>query len=489
MLGWSSAWTLWSTLFTLVVLFLTFLLKKLTPSKALAHVPGPPPSFFFGNVKELSEDPLAAICALAEKYGGEEGVSRYLYFRQPILLVSSPQWAQHVLSGDSAASFEKERDPFMAEIVGNGLLVSQGEFWKRQRKIMQPVFSATSMREAFPAITKTALVALERWKDLRSINVREEMANFALDVISLAAFSHELNALTDKEGALSRAITEVLEETEKRVFQQLPFHKLPFSRGARRFDAAKKVIDDSLLQIIRAKRQRMMLDEKDTDSHAKMDVLDRLLRAVDEDTGERLSDQQLVDEAMSILLAGHETTANASAFAFYLLSKYPEQEAKVMQEIDEVLGEQIPTPQLMGQLEYLDLFVKECMRLYPPAVQLADRLMAKDDVIGGYHIPKGTLVEIWPWQLHRDERLWKDPHQFRPERFKEPLAHSHAYLPFSRGRRSCIGQYLAIMETKVVIAMTLQRYQLRMVEGHDLKATLTVTLRADDVVMRLLPRQ
>lgn len=471
--------------------------------RELDHVPGPPGRWWFGNATQLARDPLTVISNIALQYGGEEGVCRYHFFKQPILLVSNPTWIKYVLS-DASDNFEKERDPYLASIVGNGLLVSQGAFWSRQRRLMMPAFSSSMLKRSFEVIVAISEKALAHWSALPQIDVRTEMTKFTLEVISQAAFSHQLNLLSDAGNRLSQAITDVFDETEKRVFQHLPWHLLPFSRGAKRFREGMECQHSTLMEVIRRKKA-LLLHERDaaenedsddgddtttatTKTKKEWDVLDRLIRATDEETGERLSDQQLLDEAMAILLAGHETTANTIAFVFFMLATYPEEEAKVVREIEEKLpGGMRPTLAAINDLERLDLFVKETMRLFPAAAQLADRVTRTATTIARYPIPAGAYVEIWPYQLHRDPTLWKDPETFCPDRFREGPAHRFAYLPFSLGTRSCIGEKLAMLEIKVITVMTLQRYRPRMTIGHQTRPVLTVTLRAEDAIMTLDP--
>eukprot|EP00005_Dracoamoeba_jomungandri_P006951 CAMPEP_0174269328 /NCGR_PEP_ID=MMETSP0439-20130205/40633_1 /TAXON_ID=0 /ORGANISM="Stereomyxa ramosa, Strain Chinc5" /LENGTH=492 /DNA_ID=CAMNT_0015358045 /DNA_START=31 /DNA_END=1509 /DNA_ORIENTATION=+ len=473
------------------VLFV-FIKKTFSADEELAKdIPGAKPSFFWGNVKEIADDTLTSLPKYISTFS-KNGICKYYYFTEPIIVLSEPRLIEHVLHTNSK-NYEKERDPYLSDMVGNGLLVSQGEFWKRQRRLMVPAFSKYLLIESFPIIVNTADKIIKLWSEKKTINLREEMTKFTLDIISEIAFGAKLNSIYDKDEKLSSAVTEILQETENRVFQKIPIHKIfPFIASARRFNKAKAYIRSTLLDIVQKKRKILEEDKKGdlTKSQIKrMDVLDRLITANDPLTGESMTDKQLVDEAISILLAGHETTANTSAFTFGLLAENPEKEQKLIDEIEEwkQSGKDLDFQSIMN-LKYLDAVVKESMRLYPPAAQLADRLVKDDDVIDGHLIPKHTYIEIWPWQLHRDPKLWDKADEFIPERFLTSLDHKFMYLPFSRGPRSCIGQTLAILETKIIIAMVLLEHRLVMAEGAKMKASLTVTLRADNVVMSLCPR-
>jgi len=212
----------------------------------------------------------------------------------------------------------------VADIVGNGLLVSQGDFWRRQRRIMTPAFGNSSLKDFFSSIVETTKILLDKWSSHKTIDMRGDMTKITLDIIALAAFGYSLNALTDPKGTFPKAVTTILHETELRVFQLFPLWKLPFYPGSIRFEKAKRVLTTELKSMINRRRKEQ---PNLTEENCK-DLLGRILIAKDKETGESLNDEQLLDEGMTILLAGHETTANATAFVFYLLGRYPDSQKK-----------------------------------------------------------------------------------------------------------------------------------------------------------------
>jgi len=244
---------------------------------------------------------------------------------------------------------------------------------------------------------------------------------------------------------------------------------------------AKKIILREIESMIKDRKAKGV--SKDDE-----DLLGRLLASVDPETGEKISDEQLRDELITFLIAGHETTAAMLGFVFYVLSEHPDVENKLTEEIDRVLQGRIPTFEELNQMHYLELVIKETMRMYPSVSMQTTRICVEDESLAGWKIPKGTYLEVWPWILHRSAKYWDRPEVFQPERHQTARENPFSYLPFGAGNRDCIGKRLALTESKVVISMVLQNFRLKMAPGHKMTPKLTITLRPDDLIMNIQRR-
>jgi len=475
------------------------------------------PRWIFGNVLEMMGDPLETFLKYRQTYGG---VFKYWYYSDPVVVVSDPALVKAVLNTQSDA-FDKERDPVIIDVIGNGLLLTNGSFWRRQRKIMSPTFGSTYIKRMVPCFVEVTSALVDTWEALPDgavINMHQYMTKLTLEVIGKAGFGYEFNALKDSKGELPRAVTCILHETESRIFQVLPWWKLPFLPSTRKFRQAKAVLMREIEGMVRRRREkakkkseRKTTSEEKEGKEAKMgggggaedqqeaeegedlgnakDLLGRLLAAEDPDTGETLSDAQLADELITFLIAGHETTAASLAFTFYLLSQHKDVEKRLLDEIHSIMGNRPqPTYEDLQKFKYLPLIMKESMRLYPSVAMQTTRITNKDVALTREDqtilLPKGTYVEVWPWLLHRAPDLWENPLEFLPERFDVPSsAYAYKYIPFGEGPRNCIGQKLAVMESKVVLVMILQRFKLRMVKGAEMRPILSITLRPKELKM------
>jgi cytochrome P450 len=315
---------------------------------------------------------------------------------------------------------------------------------------------------------------LARWgaraSSAEPLDVAAEMTRLTLAIVGRALFSTDVSGTADRMG---QALTVALEETNYRILSlglRAPDF-LPTSRN-RAFREALATLDTVVYDVIARRRAG--------ETHGD-DLLAMLMAAQDADTGERMTDTQLRDEAMTLFLAGHETTANALAWMWHLLGQHPEVEARARAEVDTVLAGRAPSAQDIPQLRYLTQVLEETLRLYPPAWIMA-RQPVKDDVLAGVHIPASprVIVAISTWAIHRNPRLWPDPERFDPERFSPERSAGRprlAFLPFGGGQRLCIGNAFAMMEGTLVAAAVLQRFRLRAVPGHTVEPEPLVTLR------------
>jgi cytochrome P450 len=314
---------------------------------------------------------------------------------------------------------------------------------------------------------------LDRWQQYantnQAIDVSDEMMHLTLMIISRTMFGADLGAEANRIG---QAVSTGIIESNRRMFS---FPEIPFwipTPANRRFLDARAVLDEVVQRMITNRRQS-------GNPAAHNDLLSMLIEAQDEATGERMSDQQLRDEVLTIFVAGHETTANALSWAWYLLSRNPAVRTKLRHELDQVLGGRTPTMADLPNLRYTAMVIEEAMRLYPPAWEI-ERQAVADDTIGGYHIPAGTIVMLSPYVVHRHPQFWSNPEGFEPERFLPERSEGRprfAYFPFGGGPRLCIGNNFALMEAQLILAMVTQRFDLNLLPGRIPSPEPLVTLR------------
>jgi cytochrome P450 len=360
-------------------------------------------------------------------------------------------------------------------VIGDGLLTSEGEFWRRQRKLATPAFHHQRLRDFCETMVRCASERADEWQAIVAaqgsdarIDLHEHMLALTFRIVGHTLFSTELS---DKAGDMGPAMATVLEHANYVASAMLlnPPPWVPTPRNLR-FRKAMAIVDDVVLGII-AERRRTSEDTGD--------LLGMLMAATDETGQVRMSDQELRDEVATLVLAGHETTAQTLSWTFMLLSRHPEIERRVVAEIREVCGDRPPCFEDLKALEYTGRVIDESMRLYPPA-WLFERQPLVDVELDGYDIPAHTLVAIVPWTLHRHPRYWDNPEGFDPDRFlPERVAERprYTYLPFGGGPRQCIGVNFALYEAKLVLATLMQRFSPALVPGQDLRPEASVTLR------------
>lgn len=389
-------------------------------------------------------------------------------------LVSHPRLVKQVLVDDHKKFGKQTRGYEMLRLaLGQGLVTSEGDFWRRQRRIAQPAFHRQRI-VAFADVMRTSTQAmLERWAELEDgavLDVNEEMMAVTLRIVGLALMGVDLTDATDRVGG---AVSTVLEETVYRITHPLSPPLWVQTPRNRRFTKAIGVMHGMVGDLIRARRST-------TGEHG--DLLDMLMEARDEETGEGMTDAQLRDEAVTMVSAGHETTANALTWTFHLLSENPSARARLLEEVDRVLGDAPPTLEQLGALTFTEAVVKESMRLRPPVWMIARSVQVPTE-LDGFPLAVGNMVFLAPWVTHRDARFWKDPLQYRPERFLGDELESlpkYAYFPFAGGPRVCIGNAFAMMEAKLLLAMIARRFELTTEAGFEVVPEPTITLRPKD---------
>jgi cytochrome P450 len=370
-----------------------------------------------------------------------------------VYLLENPEHIHQVLV-KQARSFHKS--PFyrsiLGKFLGNGLLVSDGEYWQRQRRLTQPAFHTSRISAYADTMVEYTQRTLAAWHDGQEIQVDHEMMQLTLAIVAKTLFDADVSGDSDEVRAAMEILQEVSVEDAQSIFA-LP-EWLPTAHNRQR-KVAIETLDRIILNFIQERRA----SGQDTG-----DLLSMLL-ATEED-GQGMTDAQVRDEAMTLFLAGHETTANALNWTWYLLAQYPEVEAKLHAEVDAVLGGRAATLADLKRLPYTAQVIKESMRLYPPAWNVA-RQAIEDVEIGGYTIETGSLVFVPIFLVQRDPRWYDDPDEFRPERWTEKFEQNlprFAYLPFGGGPRVCIGNSFAQMEANLLLATIAGQYRLRLIE-------------------------
>ncbi len=436
------------------------------------QVPGHP---VLGNLPDYRRDPLAFGRSVAAEYGDVVGL-RVLNRR--LMLLAHPEHVHQVLVRD-ADKFHKSPiyRIFLGRALGEGLLTSDGDLWRRQRRLAQPAFHHGRIQSYAETMVEYAGAAAARYAGQGALDVHREMNQLTLEVVCQTLFSTDIRAHTGRIGA---ALTELLEAITEATGQPIFLPAWLPTRLNRRIRRGVAELDAVVMQLIEARRR----SGEDTG-----DLLSMLMLAQD-DAGQGMSDKQVRDEAVTIVLAGHETTANALTWAWVLLAQHPEVEAKLHAELDAVLGGELPRLEQVRQLTYTDQIVKETMRLYPPIPEFG-RQAVEDLSIGGFPVPKGMIILIPVYALHHDPRWFPEPDAFKPERFAPdaPALPKLAYLPFSGGPRVCIGNSFAQMEAVLLLATLAQRYRLGLEPGQAVQGEATLTLRPKgESVMTLQPR-
>jgi cytochrome P450 len=430
-----------------------------TPAKL---PPGPAATSWTGSFKDYSRDPLGYLTSLVREYG-DITTLRYYNFR--VYFVNHPDLIEEVLVTNNRKFIKGRILRANRRLFGNGLLTSEGDFWLRQRRLAQPAFHRTRVASYAETMVRFTERLVAEWKGGGERDVHAEMMRLTLQIVAKTLFDADVDGEAQQVGRALEAIMELNSDFRKLILMP-PW--LPTPRNIRAAIATRR-LDKIIFRFIEQRRA----SGKDTG-----DLLSMLLAARDED-GSRMNDQQLRDEAMTIFLAGHETTANALSWTWLLLSQNPACEARLHAELAAVLNGRAPTLDDLPNLRYASNVITESMRLYPPAWGMA-RVAIEDLEIGGYPILKGCGVSLAQWSVHRDPRWFNAPLEFHPERWEGDLAkrlHRFAYFPFGGGPRQCIGNNFALMEATLLLSTIAQRFRISMVSTHPVVPMPSITLR------------
>lgn len=452
------------------------------PDANRRYAPGPRGNWLFGSFLNVRRGILPFYRQCFSEYGD---VIRFrglpgLYWH----LVLNPQHVEHILVRNQQ-NYRKGKvfDGPIGLITGNGLLTSDGDFWRRQRKLAQPAFHRQRLMGLGETMVAETRKLMPRWDELAkssaAFDIADDMAKLTLSVAGLTLFSTNVDGEADAFGHALRVAFEFVGMKMRPVVPVPLWVPTPSNRA---FLKSRKHLDSVVYEIIERRRK----STADTG-----DLLSMLMNARDEETGEGMSDLQLRDEVITLLLAGHETTAVTLSWTFYVLTQHPEIAEKLYDEVSAVLRGGEPTVEHLRQLPYTRMVVEETMRLYPPAWGLP-REAINDDEIGGYHIPGKTLVALNQFITHRHPAFWDDPEKFDPERFspeRSARRPQFAYFPFGGGHRVCIGNQFALMEATLIVADLVQRYRFKLVQGHPIEFDEMFTLRPKHGVRVTLERR
>lgn len=426
--------------------------------------PSVKPNLIGGHFLKFRRNPIDFLDEIS-KLGD---ITYFKLFNVPAYFLNHPDLIRDVLI-TSNAKFEKGRALKRAKgLLGEGLLTSEGEKHLKQRRMIQPAFHRRQIAEYAKAMVEYAEKMSDEWQDGEVRDIDREMMKLTLQIVGKTLFSANVDDETDE---VSKAMNSLMEMFN---FLVIPFseilEKFPIPHAIR-YKAARETLDRVMYQIIE-KRRKENVD--------KGDLLSMLLIAQDEDDGSGMTDKQIRDEALTLFLAGHETTANAMTWTFYLLSNNPEKAAKLHKELDEILNGKTPSMEDVPKLKYTESVFAEAMRLYPPAWAIG-RLSIEEHRFAEYDIPKDALVLLSPYITHRDERFWESPNEFIPERWEKQsikeAGNKLIYFPFSKGVRSCIGESFAWMEGILLIATLAQKWKLNLMPEQKIGLNPLMTLR------------
>lgn len=424
--------------------------------------PGPKGSLIMGVMRDFNRDTLGFITRLREY--GDVVRSRFLYVQAYFLY--NPNDIESLLT-TNAKSYRKAqslRSPFFHRLVGNGLVTSEGDFWRRQRRLAQPAFHRQRISSYGDVMVKYAERAIDTWKAGEHRDVARDMTRLTLEIVVKTLFNSDVSNDADHIGQILSGLVKPF--ASQATVKWILDNRLP-TPGHRRYFNAVSEIDRIVFRII-AERRASGYDEGD--------LLSMLLDAQDDD-GTQMTDQQLRDEVMTLFLAGHETTALALSWSWYLLATHPEAEKEFHAELEDVLGGRAPNVSDLPKLKYTEMIVKESMRLYPPAYAVG-REAIEETEIGGFRVPKRTQLFAFQWVTHRDARYFEEPDAFKPERWiNGDPSPKYAYFPFGGGPRQCIGNYFAMMEVVLLMATIGQRFRFKLDPEHKVEVLPVLSLR------------
>lgn len=425
-----------------------------------------------GTLFEMSKDPLGFFTALHQNYGEAAAVDmlgRHFFF------FAHPRAVKNILIDNARNFTNREGNPELRELIGDGLLSLDGAEHRRQRRIVQPAFNRTRIEAYADVMVAQTRRMLDHWSVGAELDISVEMETLTMQIAGATLFGADLGGETS---SISRAFLDAAEFVREPILSlsRLPIN-LPFTAYGK-YKQAKQHLDDVVGDLIERRRRSGTGGD---------DVLSMLLAAHDED-GSMLDDRQIRDHVLTFLAAGHATTANALSWTFYLLSENENARQKVLNELAAVLDGRAPTVADLARLPYLEMVVKESMRIYPPAWIQIRRAIADYD-LEGYHFPGGSFAAVSQWVTHHRPDLWRDPEVFRPERFapdsgEEPAP--LAYFPFGGGPRTCIGMPFAMLEARLVLATVLQRFTPTLVPGYPVVPRPLIILQPKNGIRMLL---
>ncbi len=440
-----------------------------TPVATREGRPPGPPGTFLRLLRPALSDPLRLVTDIAA-YGGVATIRRDTSY-----LVSAPDAIGRIFQDNHFNYVKGDRYIRALEpLFGRGLLTAEGDHWRRQRRLIQPVFHRANHDAYAAVIVAETRERLDRWQAAAragtAIDLREEMTALTLAILMRAVFGEDGGDEVERVGEAFLVAHHEMDITAAFLPVRLP-RWVP-TPGRRRFAAALATIDAFIARMLR---------ERDGRGPGGTDFLARLLAARDPESGEPMAPGQVRDEVITMLAAGHDTVTEALTWTLWLVAQHPEEDARVHEEASLALGARPPAAHDLGALPYVTQVVEESMRLYPPVWGLM-RTAVGEDVLEGYRIPAGARLVVCPWVTHRSPALWPEPERFRPDRFApgaDAGRHRFAYFPFGAGPRQCVGAQFAMLEVPLVAAMIWREFRIELVPGEPVRPLPRVSLRAD----------
>lgn len=428
-----------------------------------AAPPGPKGAPLIGNAREFVQEPLHYLQNCASEYGDIMQIS---LGTTPIYMLSHPDYIEHVLVTQNKSYNKSRFTQRRKSLFGNGLIFSEGEFWLRQRRMMQPAFHQRRIATYSAAMVSLAQRMSERWHDGETITLHEDMMQLSLEIVVKTLFDAETTGDVQQIG---RTLDVLIEQVSAAAVRPIQFPDWVPTRGNRQYNAALAELNGIIQQIIREHRQREIEND---------DLLSLFLHIQDED-GTRMTDKQVRDEVVNLYIAGHETVALALSYTWRLLAEHPEVEAKLHSELDSVLDGRAPIMDDLRHLPYTEQVFTEAMRLFPPVWGIFRDCKSLDE-IAGYRITPNTVVLMSPWVVHHDARFYSEPEEFRPERWEKQASQAiprYAYFPFGGGQRLCIGNMFAMIEARLLLATLAQKWTFSLAPDNPFELIPSITIR------------
>jgi len=424
--------------------------------------PGPRGHFLIGSLPEIRRDVLGFLSGCAREYGD---VVRYRIPNTAAYLINHPDLIENILV-QGYRNFVKGRIyRATRQVLGNGLLTSDGDAWQRQRLLVQPAFHHDRITAyADRAVAETEQL-MNGWSDGETIDIHAEMKRLTLQVAAKSLFGANI---ADEAHVVEEAMRIVLEQFNTRMNTALLIPEAFPTPGNLRLQKAVRQLEAIVYKIIRLRRE---------ENEDRGDLLSMLLRARD-GNGNPMSESELRDEVLTLIIAGHDTTALALSWSLYLLAQNPAIESALRKELQTELGGRLPSTKDLPRLRYAEMVIKESLRLYPTAWGIS-RVALNDFNAGGYTIPAGASIVMSQWVMQRDPRYYESPLEFKPQRWETEKVKSlpkFAYFPFGGGPRRCIGHGFALMEAVLVLAAIIPRVRFTLVAGHPVEAIPSFTL-------------
>ncbi len=451
-----------------------------TPITARSSAPRPPMvplrglEHVFGHAARLTRDPPGFLTEAMRDFGG---LVRFRIGRSTAILVADPEAVRQVLN-DPERKYSKDTKGYreLSRLLGNGLLTSRGDFWRRQRRIAQPAFHRDRLVSCTNTMNDCVTRMLDRWQPIAARGgiapVGQEITTLSMRIVAASFLGTEVERHGRTVESCVRFSTRYFND---RVNSAITLPSNFPTLDNLRFLRERRILDQIVESTIK-ERRRQLASGADTS-----DLLTLLMEAKDAETGERMTDVHLRDEIVTIFLAGSDTTATALAWSFYLLSKSPHAQRALEGEVDAVLGDRVPSFDDVPKLKIASMIFKESMRLYPPGWSFG-RIALQEDEVCGMRIDVGDYLFVTPYVTHRDPRFWPNPEGFDYERFtpeREAERPRYAYYPFGGGPRLCMGNAFAMMEGTLVLARVAQRFRLSLPPGAVVTASPGLTLRPD----------